>query len=82
MDISDSKNGRYSPNLSKLTKKLETEGIIDSETLKSLDEIRDVRNKIVHPKDDISSLYQPTDKERLLLETVKDVIRQLLKYRP
>lgn len=78
--VTVSKRRGDDPSLYELTCRLEKEGIIHLDTRKNIDEIRRVRNKIVHPKGDISKLYLPTEKERIHIETAKECISLLLNY--
>ena len=77
-----SESNERGPSLSKLIRTLKKEGIINSETFKKMDEVREIRNKMVHPKGDISRLYKPTEDERLQIETAKECILLLLNYKP
>lgn len=74
--------GRYGPNLEELIKRLKKECIINTETFEKMNEVRLIRNKIVHPRGDISKLYKPTEAERIQIETAKDCIRILQEYKP
>jgi len=69
------------PTLYEFTKGLKENGIINHETYKKMNKVRKIRNKMIHPKGDISYLYKPTKDERLQIETAKECIEILLNYR-
>jgi len=75
------KRGRHGPGLYDLIDRLRGEGIINCDTFKKMDKIRDIRNKMIHPKGDISKLYKPTEGERLQIETAKECIVLLMNYK-
>lgn len=70
------------PTLYELSKGLKENGIINHETYKKMNIVRKIRNKMIHPKGDVSYLYKPTEAERLQIETAKECIRLLIEYKP